>query len=127
MSGAEALAFAREHVSEESGRLGCYLGEDTWVWLAPKDRESLISAMPGEASREVKSLAVTALHELILPRVFQIHRGEQAAGETIEYLRDAEDGIASGRPGRRRLVDLRPCSRSPAHSRSRHGRRRDAS
>src|SRR5690606_3428380 len=67
---------------------------DRWIWLTPKDKEGLVAAVPGESSRAVKGLAVTALHELVLPKAFGIAKAEQAAGETIEYLRDARDGIA---------------------------------
>lgn len=94
MDAEEALAYARGQVTEESGRMGCYLGGGRWLWLAPTDKERLIEAVPGETSRAVKGLTVTALHEVVLPRAFGIGREEQAAGETIEYLRDADEGIA---------------------------------
>lgn len=90
----EALAFARNAVTEETGRLGVYLGAGRWVWLTPKDKERLIDAVPSDASRAVKGLTVTALHEVVLPKAFGIGRDEQAAGETIEYLRDADAGVA---------------------------------
>ena len=95
MSVAEALAFAREHVSEESGRLGFYLGDDTWVRVLPKERESLISAVPGEASRGVKSLAVTALHGFrSCPECSRSTGVSRSSVTRSEYLRDAEAGMA---------------------------------
>lgn len=93
MEASEALAYARKCVDEESGRLGCYLGRGTWVWLTPVDRERITGAISGEMAPAVKRLTVTALHELVLPRAFAIDKEEQAAGGAIEYLRDADVGI----------------------------------
>src|SRR5690606_6687247 len=60
--------------------------------LSPKERASLHAVIPGDQSRAVKDLTVTALHELVLPRAFALSPGQQAAGGAIEYLRDAAEG-----------------------------------
>lgn len=90
----EALSRAQEEVSEESGRLAIYLGDDRWLWLSPKEKSRLVSAIPKDTSAAVNRLTVTALHELILPRAFALSPSEQAAGGAIEYLRDAPEGTA---------------------------------
>lgn len=89
----EGLARARATVSEATGRIGCYVGGGRWWWLTPKDREGLALAIPGERSRAVKELAVTALHELVLPAGLGIDRAAQSAGGQIDYLRDADRGM----------------------------------
>jgi len=89
----EALEFAASAVDEESGRIGCYLGERRWLWLTPKEKASIARAIPGELTPAVKRLTVTALHGLVLPRAFGIGKEEQSAGGTIEYLRDAAEGV----------------------------------
>ncbi|MFO7319791.1 MAG: DUF1015 domain-containing protein [Limnochordia bacterium] len=104
MGRAEALAFARTHVDEASGRLGCYLGRDLWVWLTPKDREGLVAEIPGAMAPAVKALTVTALHELVLPRAFGIGKEAQAAGGAIDYLRDAGQGLEQVDQGAAALI-----------------------
>lgn len=89
----EALACAQDEVTEESGRMGIYWGAGRWAWLSPKERASLHAVIPGDQSRAVKDLTVTALHELVLPRAFALSPGQQAAGGAIEYLRDAAEGV----------------------------------
>lgn len=89
-----ALAKAQEQVDESTGRIGCYLGNERWVWFVPRNREDLSDAIEGDRSKAVKSLTVTALHELVLTHGFHIDAVTQAEGESIEYLRDAAVGCA---------------------------------
>lgn len=113
----EALSLARERVTEESGRLACYLGGDRWLWLEPIARERILEEMPRESSDPVRALTLTALHELVLVRGFGIDKESQHRGDAIEYLRDAKKGLSEVDEGRAGALIYVPAP-TPGHIRA---------
>lgn len=112
-----ALALARETISEESGRLACYFGDDRWVWLEPLSKERILAEMPRESSDPVRALTLTALHELVLIKGFGIDKEAQHRGDEIEYLRDAEKGLVEVDEGRAGALIYVPAP-TPEHIRA---------
>lgn len=117
LSREEALALARETVTEGSGRLACYFGGGRWLWLEPLEPGRIAAEMPRELSEPVRALTVTALHELVLAKGFGIGREEQHRGGVIEYLRDAEVGVAEVDAGRAGALVYVPAP-TPQHIRA---------
>ena len=123
MDAEEALACARGQVTEESGRMGRYLGGGRCALAAPTDKERLIEAVPGETSRAVKGLTVDRARRGGLAQGFW-HRPGGAGGRRNHRVpagRRRRD--RPGRSRRGRGVDLRPGSRAPGHPGGRLRRR----